>query len=71
MVLKALQRFETCLLVNNNLWQKSVSLSPIILDDSLKTTSVSFFIADLDLLSCEFDSFTLNYCIVLFYTDKN
>ena len=63
MVLKALQRFETCLLVNNNLWQKSVSLSPIILDDSLKTTSVSFFIADLDLLSCEFDSFTFKRSI--------
>ena len=50
--------FATCLLVNNSLWGKLVSLSPIIFDDNLKTTSVSFFIADLNLLSCEFDSFT-------------
>ena len=55
---KTLQRFDTCLLVNNNLWGKSVSLSPIIFDDNLKTTSFSFFIADLNLLSCGFDSFT-------------
>ena len=32
--------------INNNLWGKLVSLSPIILDDNLKITSVSFFIAD-------------------------
>ena len=42
---KALQRFATCLLVNSNLWGKCVSLSPIIFDDNLKTTSISFFIA--------------------------
>ena len=30
----------------------------IVFDDSLKTTSVSFFIADFSLLSCEFDSFS-------------
>ena len=35
----------------------SSSELPIIFDDNLKTTSVSFFIADLNLLSCEFDSF--------------
>ena len=42
---KALLRFETCLLVNNNLWGKLVSWFelPIIFDDNLKTTSVSFF----------------------------
>ena len=47
-------------------------ISPIILDDNLKTTSVSFFIAELNLLSCEFDSFTfkLLYCVI-FYIDKN
>ena len=55
---KALLRFETCLLVNNNLWGKLASLWPIILDDNLKTASFSFFIADLNLLTCEFDSFT-------------
>ena len=34
-------------------------------DDNLKTTSVLFFVADFDLLSCEFDSFTFK----LFYYD--
>ena len=39
---KTLQRFATCLLVNNNLRGKLVSLSelPIIFGDSLKTRSV-------------------------------
>ena len=32
---KALRRFPTCLLVNNNLWGKLVSLSPIIFNDNL------------------------------------
>ena len=41
---KPLRRFVTCLLVNNNLWGKLVSLSPIIFDDSLKTTSDLFFL---------------------------
>ena len=67
---KALRKFETCLLVNNNLWGKLVSLSPIIFDDNLKTTSVSFFIADFSLLSCEFDSFKFNllYCVTFMLT---
>ena len=52
---KALQRFGTCLLVNSNLWGKLVSLLPSIFDDNLKTTFDSFFIADFNLLSCEFD----------------
>ena len=43
---KDLRRFATCLLVNNNLWGKLFSLSPIIFDDNLNTTSVSSFIAD-------------------------
>ena len=55
---KDLWRFETCLLVINNGWGKSVSLSPITFDDNLKTTLVSFFIANFSLLNCEFDSFT-------------
>ena len=68
-IAKALRRFETCLLVNNNLWEKLVSSSPIIFDVILKTTSVSFFIVDLNLLSCEFDSFTfkLLYCVILYW----
>ena len=36
---------------------KEISM-PIIFDNNLKTTSVSFFIANFNLLSCEFDSFT-------------
>ena len=57
---KALRRFATCLLVKNNLCGKLVSSSElqIIFDDNLKITSVSLFIADFNLLSCEFDNFT-------------
>ena len=57
---KALRRFAICLLVNNNSGRKLVLSSelPIIFDDSLKTISVSVFIADFSLLSCEFDSLT-------------
>ena len=44
---KPLQRFATCLLVNNNLFGKLVSPLglPIIYDDDLKTASVSFYIS--------------------------
>ena len=64
---KDLRRFETFRLVSNYSWGKLVSLSPIIFDDNVKTTSASFFIADVNLLSCEFDSFTfkLLYCVIL------
>ena len=57
---KALRRFATCLLVNTNSCRKLVSSSElaVILDDNLKTTSVSFFIAYFNLLTYEFDSFT-------------
>ena len=63
---KTLRRFATCILVNNNLWGNLVSLSPIIFDDNVKTTLVSFFIAYFYLLSSEFDSFTFNllYCVI-------
>ena len=66
---KVLQRFTTCLLVDNNLWGKLISLSPIIFDDNLKTIPVSSFIPDFDLLSCESDSFIfkLLYCVVLYW----
>ena len=65
---KALRRFETCVLINNNLLGKLFSLSPIILDDNLKTEAVSFFITDLNLLSYKFDNFTfkLLYWVILF-----
>ena len=36
---KAFWRFETCLLVNSNLWGKLVSPSRMIFDGNLKTTS--------------------------------
>ena len=68
---KALWRFATCLLVNNDLWEKLVSSSLIICDDNFKTTSVLFFNADFNLLSCEFDRLTFKLCIVSFYFDKN
>ena len=66
---KALQRFGTCLLVINNFWGKLISSSPTILCVNLKTTSVSIFIADFNLSSCEFDSFTfkLFYCVILYW----
>ena len=68
---KALRRFATCLLVNNNSCGKLIlsSESPIIFDDNFKTTSDSFSIADFNLLSCEFYSFTfeLLYCVILYW----
>ena len=60
--LKGLKIFETCVLVNNNLCEKSV-LSfefPVKFDERLKVTSVPFFIADFNFLSCEVDNFTFN-----------
>ena len=56
-----------CFIITNHIWWgKFVSLSLIIFDDNLKTTSYSFFIADFSLLSCEFDTFTfkLLYCVI-------
>ena len=52
---KALRGFETCVLVNNNLCGKLFSSleSPTTIDESFKVTSVSFFIPDFNLLSCE------------------
>ena len=65
---KTLRRFATCLFVNNSLRGKFVSSSPIVFDN-LKAIYVSFFIADLILLSCEFDSLTfkLLYCVILYW----
>ena len=55
---KALPRLATYLLVNLRGKLVSSSELPIIFDDILQAKSVSFFIIDFDLLSCEFDSFT-------------
>ena len=53
--LKALQIFQTCVLVNNNLCGILVSLlaSPVIFDERFRVTLVSFSIPDFNLLSCE------------------
>ena len=50
---KGLQGFETDLSVSNNLYRKLVSSldSLIMLDDNIKVSSVSFFIANLNLSS--------------------
>ena len=46
-------------LYNNSSGQLVLSSElPIISDHNLKTTSVLFYIADISLLSCEYDSFT-------------
>ena len=70
---KTIRRFATCLLINNNLRRKFVSSSPTIFDDNLKTISVSFFIADFNLSSCEFNSLTLKllYCVILYRSKLN
>ena len=67
---KDLRRFATCLLVSYNLSGKLVSLSPIMFGDNLRTTLVSFFIADFNILSCEFDSFTFNLLYCVTFIDK-
>ena len=53
---------------NNNLWEKLVSSSPKIFDDSHKVTSVVYFVADFNLFSCEFhnDTFTVLHWIILY-----
>ena len=72
---KTLRRFPTSLLANNNLWGKLVAWPefPIISDDTVKTKSVSFFIADFNLLNCEFNSFTfkLFYFVILYWWEIN
>ena len=66
---KDLRILETCLSVNNNSWEKLVSLLPIMFGNNLNTTSDSFFITDFNLLSYDFDSFTLKllYCVILYW----
>ena len=59
---KALQIFETCVSVNNNLFEKLVSSleHPLKFDERRKVTSVPFFNADFNLLSYKLDNFTFN-----------
>ena len=58
---KALQSFETCVLVNNNLCRKLLSSlgSRETLDEIFKVTLVPFFIPDFNLLICESDNCTI------------
>ena len=73
----ALWRFETFLLVSNNLWRKLASSleSSITFDDKLRIISISFFSADFTLFSCEFDNFygyglILSHFILVLHQDK-
>ena len=52
---KALQIFETCVLINDSLCGKLVSPSPIIFDERFNVSWVPFCIPDFNLLSCELD----------------
>ena len=65
----ALESFETCVLVNNNLSRKLFSSLdwPTTFDEIFKVTSVPFFIHDFNLLSCDLDNFTFGkfYWIIL------
>ena len=68
---KGLRRFATYLLVNKNSCRKLVLSSelPIVFNDNVKTISVLLFIADFNLLSCEFYSFTFKvlYWAILYW----
>ena len=68
---KLYEFFETCKPVNNNLREKLVSSLefPIKFDETFKVTSVPFFTADFNLLSCELHNFIFNvlYWVVLFW----
>ena len=58
---KALSNFETCVSVSNSLYGKLVSLLEwlTIFVERCRVTSLPFFVADFNLLSCELDNFTL------------
>ena len=68
---KNLQSFETCVLVNNNLWGKSFSSleSLATLDEVSRVTLVPFFIPDFNSLICELDNFTFKalYWVTLYW----
>ena len=67
---KVLQSFETCVLVNNNLYRKLVlSLElPTTFDERFILTWVPFFMADYNLLCCILDNFTFKvlYWVILY-----
>ena len=67
---KTLRIFETYVSVNNSLCRKLVSSLefPIKFDKRFKVTSVPFFIADFNLLSCELENFLfkVSYWVILY-----
>ena len=68
---KTLRNFETCVLVNKNLWGKLFSSleSPTTFDEIFRVTSVPSFIRDFNLSSCELDNFTFKvlYWVILYW----
>ena len=66
---KALQSLENCVLIDNNLYGKLVSSLewPIIFDETFEVNSVTFFILDFNLLSCEFKLKLLKLVILNWY----
>ena len=57
---RAFQIFETCVLIDNNLWRKllvSSLILPTAFDEKFKVTWIPLFIHDFNILSCELDSF--------------
>ena len=54
--LESLELQRTCILVNNNLWGKSLSSleSPTTFNEIFKLTSVLLFVPSFNLLNCEF-----------------
>ena len=70
---KALRSFQTCVLVNNNLCGKLVSLLvlPATFDEIFKATLVPFFVPDFDFISCELGRFTFKCYIGSFHIKAN
>ena len=70
-VAKALESFEFCVLVSNNLCRKLFSSLelPTTFDESFKVTSVPSFIPNFNLLSCELDNFMLRvlHSVILYW----
>ena len=62
-----LRIFETCVLVNNNLWGQLVSSveSPTAFDEKFKVTCVPFFIPGFNMWNCEIDNFILSRFILI------
>ena len=70
LLFKALRSFETCLMVNNNLFGKLFSSleSQTIFDERFKVTLVPFLIIDFNLLSCKLGKFIFKvlYWVILY-----